>query len=636
MQLREKDPVNSKANQRGTRRYCRLILVVIAVVCCVILLACLISARARNSAKELSAAEIEARMEDYRQFVTSHRLLEDVVLADGAYSAVSSDSDSEEGLHYVKLYYDDSSQTFKAYVPSEMVEDLHIYFTRFRGIQFGEEETVYESGDSIPVYDTSEGKSVRVILWDDSVINMPNPKEMQFFYSYGTASLYLDTGDEELDVLTDKNEQGETAASSLASPYVVYSRENERVEEGDLSVEKSEERGSAYTQKPYHLTLSSGEERELLPDYVETGEQVRNKAALDLAHELNLSATAYGDFVNVYNHGTYVGLYLMTDSKKLSFESTSSVRGASTSGNAGTSTEVSWDEAPEAVRAYADWYNVLAGGKGGKSMSASAPEGSTLYQKLWDVLDQDSFVRLYLLEDFLCAWNGDFSVVNTRENGLLSAGKVWRYSLTAGYTSRQDYPVLALQTLWLANHFTPGDQSGIIDNWQSFLSALGDNPLFQEELVKAYNEEFRPLVQDYLEQRLPVVTYETVNAGMMNEDRYSRELMDANTAVWTFRQWLRKRLAFVDAYLASPDDYVCLNFTTALGNLSYYVKEGSAFGTLPVSGNGEGTTWYGMNGDYPSVDSWLDEDGNPLQSDSVITRDWEGRVFTSVSSESAE
>lgn len=614
----------------------------ITVIGCLLAVAAIVVAiqRHRSADAALSPGQIEQQMEAYRSFISQAHLQTDIVLAGSRHE------DEDAVPEGIRLYYDETTALWNAYIPSDLVNDLHIYFTQFQGIQFEGDSTVYHSGDAIPTKDSNYKVNANLILWDGTSYSKEYSTRIYFFYGYGTASLYLtDTEDSGLSSLHAE----ENTADAITADYAVYTSDSKMAEYGTLQAGASEEKGYDQ-QESYDLTLSSGEVWQLLPDYIETAEQVRNKTALDLAHYLGIPETRYGELVNLYENGVYRGLYLLTSSEKKTW-SHSSERSLTYSGNEGSADssageasagntenhtaasmeEVSWEEAPEAVKAYAEWYNAHEG---------TERQNTVLYQGLWKELDKDSFLRMYLLQDFLTSWQGDFQVLKEQNSGggsgkgssgaLLVAGNPWKYRLSCGHTTRQDYPILTRQSLWLQNHLRPSDGEGI-SGWTSLLAKLGDEPSFEADLQALWEKEFYPILQNFIQNDLPVITYEAVSSGTMSNDLYQQTRVESDTSVWFLRQWLMKRTAFLEAYRKAPESYVKLVFHTALGELAYYAREGETLEELPVTEQGEGTDYYSQNGDYDEIAGWVDEEGNALSQNTVITRAMEGTVFNPVS-----
>lgn len=596
------------------------------------LLACVMHFAGQAEAEDsmpaaLSEEETEEKMQDYRTYVSQYHLQEDIIFAGGGFRQGGSDHDKDASLEYVKLRFNEKNNQWDAYIPSDLLNDLHIYFKEFKGIQFGDDATIYYSGDAIPVGENNYFTSVRLILWDDSTFSVTDSQDFFFYYGNGTASLYLDTGDADLSSL-----HGENKVDSIASDYSIYNRDSQLVSSGALSVLDSDERGGNYNQRPMNLNLSSGEVWKLLPDYVEAAEEVRNKAALDMARALELPGTAYADFVNVYNRGEYLGLYLLTSDTVLPFSSEPGSVEEATQKGADFSSTVAWEEAPEEVKTYAAWFNEHYDDDTGLS---DEEQGVQVYKKLWDVLDQESFLNMYLLQEFMASWQSSFSVgtINAQSNisdTKLYAGNPWDYVLSCGYNTRLDYPTLMRQSLLLSSHIRIGDGTSV-DDWESFLSSLGEWKSFREKLEEQYRTIFEPLMEDYLQFTLPIVTYETVGSGTMCNVRFDQEQIEADTSVWNFRQWMRKRGEFLTNYIEHKDQYTELVFSTALGNLKYYSKNDAVFGISPVTENGEGTSYYGQNGKYAVISGWIDENGSVLSSDTVITDGMKGEMFSPVS-----
>lgn len=545
---------------------------------------------------------------DYKAYISEDFLQSDISFA----------SDSSDTAR-VKLYRNEQYDQWEAYIPSDMQDDLRIYFTKFAGIRFGD-DTVYHSGDAIPVWDSNTMMPATAINWDGS--EQPLGAYILFLYAGGTNTLYLNTQDDALAAVN------EDPSASARATYVMKGADAGLISSGTLAIRLSNERSQAYPQKPYQLTLSSasplngGKQQatwQLLPDYIEAAGQLRNKVAFDLADRLRIGGIDPADLVNVYENGDYLGMYLLASKPEDAGETAEVEKVLGDDLSTGVDGDDSRDTDGQTVAENSSDTAANDGVAGAGSDHRSEID----FDALWQKLDKDSFERVYLLNEFLVTDQSKFTVTGggngkTSADDKLAAGGLWDYILSCGFTSQGDYPAITRQTLWLA------------DRESELLAAMSRDPSFMGDVRNLYLQELSPMLDEYLTNELPILTYQTVSSGILSQYHYV-SASQPDTSVWNMKRWLVDRKKFLDDYMANPSAYVRLNFQTSAGDLSYYAKKGETLNLNPVADEGEGTRIYM---DDPAVTEkitgWIDENGDSLDPNEVVTDKMQGRTYSPV------
>ena len=247
-----------------------------------------------------------------------------------------------------------------------------------------------------------------------------------------------------------------------------------------------------------------------------------------------------------------------------------------------------------------------------------------------EYLDRDSWVKMYMLQDFLAQWDVEsfsFFVYKEADDPLLYCGPVWDFDLSMGATGIGRIPNIMQRSHWLTDHR------------EGWLTQLESQPAFSGALRSFAEEMFFPILNTYLNGE---------NAGNASSTLSFREQMETLTVSaamdchrWkeknTYREsaeallrWLEGRRDFWQGDLEDPGAYCKVTFRYGFADMDVYIRRGEVIGFVPTEEYGEHL--YGsFRRKYGEIGGWTDEEGNVLTADTVISRD---QVFTPFEPES--
>ena len=291
------------------------------------------------------------------------------------------------------------------------------------------------------------------------------------------------------------------------------------------------------------------------------------------------------------------------------------------------------------------------------------PETGTSYDA---ILDMPSWEDMFLLEELFVEWDAErwsFFITKDRRDPLLYCGPMWDFDHSAGTLLYGNYPETAVSTLLFTD-----DRSG-------WMNQLLSHESFSESVKERWKTRFSPALHSYLEgdgsaggsgeagslgsaggsgeagslgsaggsgssgsaggsgdsgsgsglfdkkgSRLSIdreIAAISTSADMNNIRR-------SNTTVYTaesqrIKDWLTRRLAFLDDYFEHPDNYCRVVFKFKWGSLSHYVLKGETLGFLPLPEYGE--TQIPSQIQKNEILGWKDEDGNAIGAEIVIDKD---------------
>jgi len=213
--------------------------------------------------------------------------------------------------------------------------------------------------------------------------------------------------------------------------------------------------------------------------------------------------------------------------------------------------------------------------------------------KSWEALiDVDSWARKYLMEEIFGSLDaGAVSqyFYGDTETGVIFAGPVWDFDLSCG---NDEMWQLQRPEAFFANRKR-------VSAWlrSSWYYGLCRKEAFMQQVKQLYREEFRPLLESYLAEKLDHYTAEIQEAAVLNQVRWrGKPVQEATDDV---RSYLTKRMEFLDSvWLEEQLWYTVLVDTDDGANtVTYAVRPGEALPQLPEIPGAIG--WYHRDTDEP-------------------------------------
>ena len=425
-----------------------------------------------------------------------------------------------------------------------------------------------------------------------------------FLQSENVPALYLDTRSGNMDYIHADKKNDESGYLCL------YTSQGDVNYTGKAS--KIEGRGnSTWTRekKPYNITLSlpgdllgmgTAQNWVLLANYYDAT-NLKNKIVLDYSQDVGLQYTPQGKFVDLYLNGEYAGLYLLCERNEVHPQRVD----LTAPENFLLSTDYSerlqrqgkpYVETDHLSPVFALRIRNSTVTEGTMKEIFQSAENAILSEdgvdpvtgKNWqDLIDLDSWARKYLVEEiFANVDGGRVSQFYYWNGGKIYAGPVWDYDLTMGVSLPWD-TFHYVPEMFYANR--PGEDGA------AWFCALYQKQEFYDRVTELYQEEFQPLLAEFIETEITQYTAEIAASADMNAIRWAAG--DFSAAVENLQEYLSKRMDFLDAVWTRNEEYCTVRVHRENEvPLCYAVRPGTQMTELPETVNMSEAvytgTWY--------------------------------------------
>lgn len=445
-----------------------------------------------------------------------------------------------------------------------------------------------------------------------NVLGEIQEEKVYFCQSGNVPTLYIDTASGTMDYIHEQKGNEESGKLRL------YTAEGTL--DANAKIQSIYGRGNSTwdpPKKPYSLVLNQREEllgmagaKEwiLLANYFDQT-NMRNIMCYDFASAVGCAYTPECHWVDLYLNGTYVGLYLLSernevDSQRIDIPKDNSFL---------ISREMEWQAEN---RNYS--YLISDNGVFLRIRHAGIPE-----DKIWDIwqsvenaiyasdgvdpvtgrrwqdlIDMNSWAQQYLLWEVFADYDaGALSKFFYYDGNFdrVFGGPIWDMDNTLSLYGRHPPNVLMGERKY-------------IWHWErtSLFYTLFQKEDFQSRVKELYRQLYRPLLMELVESGMDTYLIRSMTAANMNRLRW--EASDPSEAIQTMKQYLKKRIAFLDDYWESEDDYCIIDVTNVSSDgqwRSFAVRRGETADFLPT---------------YSSP--WVDaETGEPFDTSAPVTRD---------------
>ena len=224
-------------------------------------------------------------------------------------------------------------------------------------------------------------------------------------------------------------------------------------------------------------------------------------------------------------------------------------------------------------------------------------------------IDIDSFVKMYMLQDFFVQTDvdGDSLYFYIGDDDKIYAGPVWDFDCACGHISSGPYHgSITIQ----ARYFN--------DFGKIFFKDLQKSETFRECCVKYYQDKMSGIVHEYIDTKFREDAMCIERS--MDIFAFAREFgatgLGADNNLTALGEWLEDRVLFLDEYYKDAGSYKNVRFNFAWGSMTVAVKEGEPIGFLPDDEhlNNSDDMWGEING-------FEDETGQIVSDDMIINED---------------
>lgn len=246
-------------------------------------------------------------------------------------------------------------------------------------------------------------------------------------------------------------------------------------------------------------------------------------------------------------------------------------------------------------------------------LSADGIDGSTgrSYQELIDV---DSFVRKYLLEEVTANYDGGVASSYFYKNsdsidGRLYAGPVWDYDVSWG--NSPDYLGQISTSPERLTRLASHSDSSV------WFRSLYDKPEVYEKIVSCYTEEISPYLPLLAEEILPMLDEITAASANMDRVRWEEQYLENG-----YGGGREEQIAFIADYIAGRKDFLDRAWIdqVPVHEITLLV-EGNVYDTLYALHNDTLPEFPQISTEYIQVDGWISaEDGTPPDKTMPVTK----------------
>lgn len=291
-----------------------------------------------------------------------------------------------------------------------------------------------------------------------------------------------------------------------------------------------------------------------------------NKTVYELAKEVGLEWTPESRYVNVFLDGKYNGLYLICEKVEIDKERL----------NVGKNNILLKRELPERLEIVDNGFltkqnNVIEITSPSKISSFYKEEVVSKVQQMedaifdvnsnnWkDVIDIDSWAKCYLIDEIFDNFDSGIASAYfyTKDDGLFYRGPIW------------DYDAIMFDTPYSIIANTHQRQPYSVNDYYYYLYS---RPEFKERILELFAVQFKPLVREFIENKIDLLFSQIENARKLDASRWSYD--QGNGAVEKFKEYLDKKIAFLDEYWNNEDKYHKILIQKETFYLTYMVEDG--------------------------------------------------------------
>jgi hypothetical protein len=301
---------------------------------------------------------------------------------------------------------------------------------------------------------------------------------------------------------------------------------------------------------------------------------LRNRIAFDVSERLGMEKTPESEYVDLYVHGEYQGLYLL--SQKGEVDRT-------------TNTLICANQVNR-IRGKEDWFitkrgrciEVLDFNYSDSYLKSAEEKVQKMEASLFSddesyngYIDTESWTKRLLIDEVLNNLDAEKSSSyyyweTADENSLIMAGPIWDYDLS----------LANINSKWTYGSDRPNQYFAYVQTW---MPALMQKSSFKDYVVSYYVEQFRPIVTDYMTGDLINLKERIRLSSEMNYVRWQSRLFEKETldeAINNMESFLCERMQFLLRLWTTDETYHQVKVGKDLA-AKYIVFDGECFENVP-------------------------------------------------------
>lgn len=462
-------------------------------------------------------------------------------------------------------------------------------------------------GMSCSVFQINTPYTIEYEAWGKKYHN-----HIMFVQSKGVATVYVDTQSKNMDYIHRHKGNSETGTVSF---YTV---------DGGLAyfgkADSIKGRGNytwMFNKKSYNLDLVENIDlfemgaaaRWVLLSNVSDPTQLRNKIVYDFADAVELSYSPQSEWVDLYLNGEYAGLYLLSERNEVHQERVD-LAGMDSFLCSLEYEERLINEGEKYIKtdhgqivkihcsqndiALSNVQNVIQSVE--NAILAEDGVDPITGKTYLELIDLDSWAKKYLIEEIFGNIDAGFlsQYFYFDDSGKVYAGPVWDYDLSIGNAA---IPQLRETDALIANRHQV--KQGM---WTPWFYSLCTKQVFQQRMQQLYYSDFKPCLDQLIEDTVYQYTDAVCQAKEMNSLRWGLDKSEKYADAAYLASYLQKRMEFLERYWNNPDSFVLVQIDDGRDSnmISYVIEYGELFPELPNLENTENTVFLG----------WYDENTN--------------------------
>ena len=337
---------------------------------------------------------------------------------------------------------------------------------------------------------------------------------------------------------------------------------------------------------------------------------LRNKTVYDFAADSGLAFSPDCAWVDLYLNGEYAGLYLLCERNEIHQQRINIASAGSTLVSVDMEQRMARQGYPHIVVDGDTALRLHSGEKVTTEMTdfwksvdnaIQAEDGidPVTGKHYLDYIDLDSWVRKYLIEEVFgnveaSAVSHYFYIDGNDPEGKIYAGPVWDYDYALGST--RTWQTSTVQAFFCARPYVWDETD------TPWFYALWQKAEFRSEVIRLYQEEFRPRMLQLLESGLEDYAARTKTAARMNQVRWYQQTGPAEEEIQRIKAYLTARLDFLDSAWLEEEVYYTVTANRTDGSVvsCFALKPGETVPYLPGESGEEGVIgWYDYDTEEP-------------------------------------
>lgn len=469
----------------------------------------------------------------------------------------------------ISPWTDEKNNISYYFIPSYVdFEEIQLSTDGKQGIKIG--NTVFNDGDRLFGFKADQ----EYIMFDKDNIG----HNIEFLQSGETATIFVSTITGSMDAIYKSKEKKEVAKITVLDKggNVDFTSSETKIKgRGNSTWDALKRPFSIFLNEPKSLLgMGTSSKWVLLANSYDDSE-IRNAMVFDMARKVGLPGTSEYEYVNLYLNGEYNGLYMICQSVDTFTERTD----VDKEGLFLFSAELAGRKGEMKYTLYAEDNKAFIDVELPDKLSAEEIEVAeeiiteidTVIKNggnnIGEVIDLDSWVKKYLIDESF--ENIDSGIISsyfyksTKDvNSKVFAGPIWDYDLILGNERMLLYSEGNPEVLFAKQDYRSSEERIL------WYSELYSNPVFYNEMVKTFKEDFLPYLEWLIQNGIYKYSQKISLAKSADDIRWGK---DSPYKYEKIVEFLSKRVDFLKSIWLDNEEYVKVTHYTPGENCAFYI-----------------------------------------------------------------